>query len=138
MGGTHTRAHGRWGRAGFTLTESLVALVVLSVAGLAAASTVVVVINGTNVDKRLAVATMLAQNQLEGLKYLPLTDPTLTAGPHTDPGNPLVVSGGGSYTRTWTVTDLAAPAGMKAVTVSVQWRGSGLPHVVQLTTMSAP
>ncbi len=134
--GRQSRAQGQRVSAGFTLTEVMIAIVVLSIASLGAASTVIGVINGNNVSKRVAVATMLAQTKMEDLKNLQYTGADLTAGTH--PANPesLTVTGGGSYTRTWQVTDIAGVA-MKTVTVTVQWKRGGTTHQVAATTSRA-
>ena len=123
--------------SGFTLIEVMIAIVLLSAAGLAAASAVIAVVKENDFSKRLAVATMLAQSQLDGLKNLLYTDASLTAGDHADPGNPLTVPGGGSYTRTWNVTDFAAPVEMKTVAVRVQWQSGRTRRAAVVTTMRA-
>ena len=62
---------------GFTLSEVLVALVVLSLGLLALESMHLAAIQVNTVAKRLTQATTLAQERAELLMALPYTDPTL-------------------------------------------------------------
>ena len=131
--GRQARSPGQTGSAGFTLTEVMIAIVVLSLVSLGGAASVVGVINGNAVSKRVAVAAMLTQTKIEDLKNLPYTDGDLTAGTHPPSAEPLTVEGGGSYTRTWTVTAVAGVV-MKTITVTVQWKTGGTTHQVAMTT----
>lgn len=131
--GRQASSPGQTGSAGFTLTEVMIAIVVLSLVSLGGASSVVGVINGNAVSKRVAVAAMLTQTQIEDLKNLPYTDGDLTAGTHPASAQLLTVEGGGSYTRTWTVTAVAGVV-MKTITVTVQWKTGGTTHQVAITT----
>jgi prepilin-type N-terminal cleavage/methylation domain-containing protein len=143
--GRQSRAQGQRVSAGFTLIEVMIAIVVLSIASLGAASTVIGVINGNNVSKRVAVATMLAQAKIEDLKNLQYMNTDLTVGTHPVPPETVTVTGGGSYTRWWTVTDLIGVV-MKTVAVCVRWKGTastaqcindGALHTVVVTTSRA-
>ena len=66
---------------GFTLSEVLVALVVLSLGLLALESMHLAAIQVNTVAKRLTQATTLAQERAELLMALPYTDPTLMIPP---------------------------------------------------------
>jgi prepilin-type N-terminal cleavage/methylation domain-containing protein len=124
---------------GFTLIEVMIAVVVLSVAFLATASTVIAVISGNNLSKQMDAATMLAQDKLEELRNLAYSDPTLNDLQHQDPNSPLTSTGaaGGYYMRTWNITTDSPSAGMKTVSVTVQWTTNGKAHSVVLRTIKA-
>jgi prepilin-type N-terminal cleavage/methylation domain-containing protein len=126
--------------AGLTLIEVLVAIVVLALTSMGMSATGMAVIDVNTFSQRMAIATTLAQDQLEALKTLPVTAPQLTAGAHADSQNPLTATGGsgGSYTRTWTVTPNTPAARLLTVTVTVQWTVRGTTRAVVLTTVKAP
>lgn len=131
--GRQTRSSGQPVSAGFTLTEVMLAIVVLSLVSLGGASSVVGVINGNTVSKRVAIASMLAQSKIEKLKDYSYTDPELAVGTYPASPEPLTIKGGGSYTRTWTVTAVAG-VDMRTITVTVQWKAGSNTHQVAITT----
>ncbi len=73
-------------RAGFTLVEVLVALIILVIGLLGVALLQVTSISGNTFSREMATATTLAQDLLEKLKTLEWTetfmDDALSAGPH--------------------------------------------------------
>lgn len=151
--GREARSPGQGRSAGFTLVEVLIAMVVLSIASLGAASTLIGVINGNNISKRVAVATTLGQDKLEELKSLPFTHADLadtnagnnadadlrstTVVEHQDPKNPLTPVGAGSYTRVWNVAENVAGQGTKTVAVIVQWEAGSRTRSMVFTTIKA-
>jgi prepilin-type N-terminal cleavage/methylation domain-containing protein len=115
---------------GLSLLELLIALVIVSVALVAAAEMQVASISGNAFSNNATVATRLAQNKMEELKKLSNSDAALTAGDH-DEG---VLPGSQIFSRSYTVTDLSAE--LKQVTVSVSWTDKSQ-RTITLSTMKA-
>jgi Tfp pilus assembly protein PilV len=109
---------------GLGLVEILVSIGISAVVLLGFAANTIAVARAHGVSRNAAVATALAQQQIEALRSLPLGAPGLTPGNYTDEDNPLAADGsaGGVFTRTWTVSADDTPAlGLKTVTVTVSW-----------------
>lgn len=116
---------------GFTHVEMMIALLIfgLGVLGLAQALP-----NGIQLRdraRRMSVATALAQQQVESLRNLPFTHANLSAGGHTDAGNPV----DGAYSRSWTVVDNDPVVGMKRVSVTVSYPTSSPDSTATFTTL---
>jgi type IV pilus assembly protein PilV len=120
-------------RRGFTLIEVMVAVALLVIGILGLIATATSVIQGNAISRQMTTATTLAEERMEILKRLSYTAADLTAGSHSDPGNPL----SSIYTRTWTVTDNSPAANMKTVQVTVSWTRKGSAHSVNLNTIIA-
>ncbi len=123
--GGHGGRAGRRRRArGLGLIEILVSIGIAAVVLLGFAANTIAVARAHSVSRNAAVATALAQQQIEALRSLPLDAPGLTPGTYTDAANPLAADGGpdGSFSRSWTVSAANTPAlGLKTVTVTVSW-----------------
>jgi len=145
-------------KAGFTLIEALIAVLILAIGLLGVALMQVSTITGNTFSREMDVATELAQDMLETIRASTYTaiaeDTTLLAGIHTNAElknsndiaqpNPIDVKGmatdsGGNpvplrrYTRTWTVTDDVLGPNMKTIVVDVTWQDSvGTSHGVTL------
>src|SRR3990172_6484260 len=72
-------------KKGFTLAEVLVSLVILAVGILAIAGMQIISIKGTSFSRYLTRASVLAQDSLESLKSLAITDAKFTPGDHPEP-----------------------------------------------------
>ncbi len=113
----------RMRQRGFTLTEILIALFILSFVLLSLSAMVISVMRATAQSKGMAIATTLAQDKMESLKSLKYS--SLTSG--SDP----VIIGKVTYDRRWTVS----PSGnLKIIHVAVTWSGPPS-HGVSLTTL---
>ncbi len=123
----------RGGGAGFTLVEVMVAVGVLIISLLGLISVAVGVIHGNAFSRQLTTGTTLAQDKIEALKGKAYGDAELSAGSHSDPGNPI----SSLYNRTWTVVDNAPATDVKTITVTVGWNWRGAPHSVDLVTFIA-
>jgi type IV pilus assembly protein PilV len=103
---------------GFTLTEALVAMVVLSLGLLGLERMHIAAIQVNTIASRLTRATTLAQDRAEQLMALPYNDPALADT--TNPGifdlNPPQ-----GYTIRWEV-DTDAPSGIKTINIYVTWK----------------
>jgi type IV pilus assembly protein PilV len=69
---------------GFTLAEVLVSLVILAVGILAIAGMQIISIKGTSFSRYLTRASVLAQDSLESLKSLTITDAKFAPGVHSE------------------------------------------------------
>jgi type IV pilus assembly protein PilV len=108
---------------GFTLSEVLVAIVVLSVGLLGLESMHIAAIQVNATASRLTQGTTLAQDRAEQLMALPYTDPLLadTTGPgvltsYTDPNPPT------GYTIRWEVDTNVPSVGVKTINIFVTWK----------------
>ena len=110
---------------GFTLMETTIALVILMVVGLGAASLFVYAATNTSTanDRQLAMA--VAQQHVEELRAVLFTDASLAATTGTDTD---VTSAGRPYRVTTVITDSTVVAGqptLKTITVRVTPQGAG-------------
>ena len=137
------------GDNGFTLIEVLIAIVILSVGLLGMASLTVGIIKGNKFSNNLSTATTLAQDKMEDIRRLGYSGPPTTETPVTEAYGTITDASGtilpeyAAYERV-TVADMYTtgtawpPAGMKAVTVTVNWKDSNqIVHSVILKTALA-
>jgi len=145
---------------GFSLIEMIIAVLVLGIGILALIQMQVAVMNGNLSANQMTTATTLAQDEIEQLRRLELTNAALTdsnAGnnanlisapnaaslEHNDANNPVDEKGGTTglrrYYRCWNVADDTPTQGAKTVVVFVFWgalEDNGLPrHQVIIPTM---
>lgn len=148
---------------GFTLIEILISTLILAVGLLALAGMQVAALNGNLSGNQMTVATTLAQDQLERLRVLGLSNAALAdtnagnngtllapAGPgsfdHADANNPINEQGGTTglrrYRRFWNVAANTPITGTRTVVVFVYWgdvQGNGLPrHRIIVPTVIGP
>jgi prepilin-type N-terminal cleavage/methylation domain-containing protein len=119
---------------GFSLIEAIVAATLLSIISLGAALGADRAVRQNMYSKSLAAATTLAHDKIEELQSKVSTDALLTTGNHADALNPLKPDGttGGTYTRTWTVTNNVPTTGLKTVQVTVTWNNYSVSRNVSL------
>jgi prepilin-type N-terminal cleavage/methylation domain-containing protein len=110
------------GRAGYSLTEILVALAIFSIATLALTSGVTTVLRAGDVSARLTQATVLAQDKIEVLR---------ASGAPPAGGSDTPVAG---FSRSWAVAPDAPEPGVTQITVTVAWTDYG-PHTISLSTV---
>jgi Tfp pilus assembly protein PilV len=111
--------------AAFSLLESLVATVFLSVALLGLASSAISLTRNEKGADSTSAAHGLVTQKLEQLRSLPLD--AIAPGNFTDAANPLRADGatGGTFTRAWNVSANNTPTnGLRTVTVTVTWSDS--------------
>jgi type IV pilus assembly protein PilV len=114
---------------GFSLIELLIAMSILAIGMLAAASMQYSAVRNNTTGNVGTQATMLAEAQLEMLKNQDIDSAALVPGDYSDAtpvdenGNP-----GGIYNRSWKIEPLGAAA--RRIRVSVQWNKFGGPRSV--------
>jgi type IV pilus assembly protein PilV len=113
---------------GFTLSEVLVALVVLSLGLLGLERMHIAAIQTNAIASRLTQATTLAQDRAELLMALPYNDPALadttdkgSFTSYTDPHPPQ------GYTIRWEVDTDALSGGIKTINIYVTWKNQASP-----------
>ena len=113
---------------GFTLVETLVAVVIFTVALLGIAGLTVVIIRGNTFSNMVTTATVLAQDKLEELRQTDYS--ALGSGSETTIRNAIV------YTRRWDVTANTPTTSMTTIAVTITWQVPGKqPRQVVLQTI---
>ena len=100
---------------GFTLSEALVAIVVLSLGLLGLERMHIAAIQVNTIASRLTQATTLAQDRAEQLMALPYDDVMLADTTENTPQG---------YTISWTVVTNSS-IGIKTINISVTWKNKG-------------
>jgi type IV pilus assembly protein PilV len=115
-------------RKGFTLIEVLVGLIILAIGLLGIAAMQITAVKGNTFSNRLTQASYAAQDRLEFLKTLPITDDALAAGTHGE--SPATIAGL-TFNRSYTV---AVNGNLRTITYTVTWF-DGINHSVSFTTI---
>ena len=102
---------------GMTMVEMLVVCVVISIAFMGLVAIFPLGMQNINDSRMRTVATDLAQERMEELLDLRMSDTDLNPGEHTDPDNPVR----STFNRYWTVTDDTPVADMKQIEVIVTY-----------------
>ena len=102
---------------GMTMVELLVVCVVISIAFMGLVAIFPLGMQNVNESRMRTVATDLAQERMEELLDLRMSDTDLNPGEHSDPGNPVR----STFNRFWTVTDNTPVADMKQIEVMVTY-----------------
>ena len=113
---------------GFTLIEVLIGLIILAIGVLAVAGMQITSITGTSFSKNLTKASVIAQDRLEILKGLPLTDASFDIKDH--PNDTKVDIFTGSYQAVRNPSP-----NYVTITYSVSWMEKSIPHNVSFTTI---
>ncbi len=110
--------------SGFSLIELLIAMSVMALGMLAAASMQYSAVRNNTTGNTATQATMLAKATLEMLKNQDIESTVLAAGDYFDPA-PVDASGnpGGIYNRTWRIDPLGTTS--RRISVTVEWTKFG-------------
>jgi prepilin-type N-terminal cleavage/methylation domain-containing protein len=111
---------------GFSMTEVLIAIVLLFVCSMGLANIHILSIRNNAKNNCKTTAINLAQQQLESFKRLPLSDLQAI----TTTGDVVTVASR-NYTRTWTIVNNVPGANTSTVTVTVSWPGATAPVTLQ-------
>ena len=115
---------------GVSLVEIMVALTIFT-AGVAVAMRTLPEGNASTTKSRnMAVSTSLAEEKLEELMNFDYDDMNLSDGLHMDSQNPI----DSHFTRSWNVTADSPVAGMKTLSVTVEYPPYGANDKVTLAT----
>ena len=120
-------------RSGFSLIEILIAMAVIGIGFLAAATMQGMSISSNTKSRHWTSASYLCQDKFEHFRNVPFEDVTTAGSPEAnidELGNP-----GGIFTRTWTVAMDTPAALMRTVTVTVSWVEKGVNRSVVMTTV---
>ena len=113
---------------GFTLIEVLVGLIILAIGLLGIAGMQITSVKGNYFSNHLTQASYVAQDRLEFLKNLPITDASLNAGSHPESA---VTLSGQVFNRSYTV---AVNGNLRTITYTVTWF-DGANHNVSFATI---
>ena len=119
-------------KAGFTLMEVLVALIIFAIGVLALALCVPAATKRVTASGKQTLASTLAAQAAEELLTVPYGDGTLTPGTHDDPANPHE----GVYFVRWVVEDNQPIASCKRIRVSVARGAAGNPPEARVVIVS--
>jgi prepilin-type N-terminal cleavage/methylation domain-containing protein len=123
------------GEKGFTLVEVLIGLVILAIGILAIAGMQITSIRGSSFSNNLTQASVIAQERLEFLKSLPLTDASLNTGDYNDLPNVRVCT----LPQPTIIyhADRNPNPNYVTITYTVSWIEKGMPHNVSFRTIKA-
>ena len=136
---------------GLSLIETVVAILILSVGALAAATLQLTSTKANQAANNRQIASNLARQLLEAAEARSYIHADLgaTGGNFADPptlnggANPLDANGlpsaSGTFTRTWRIEDTGGSSptavNFKTITVRVAWNQAGAPQQLELTTI---
>jgi type IV pilus assembly protein PilV len=117
-----------WNKKGFTLIEVLIGLIILGIGLLGIAGMQVTSVKGNSFSNNLTQASFLAQDRIEYLKNLPITNPVFTStATYTE--SPVDISGQ-IFNRSYTIT---VSGTLRTITYTVTWVDR-VDHSVSFTT----
>ena len=116
---------------GFSLSEVLVALVILAIALLALAGLMVTTTKNNSWGGHLTEAATFAQDKLEQLRATPFGMIALNTTQTDNPGG----STGITYTRSWVAVPNIPPPGntLDVITITVSWADT-IPHSISMVS----
>lgn len=117
-----------FGKKGFTLIEVLIGLIILAIGVLAVAGMQITSIIGTSFSSNMTQASVLAQDRLEFLKSLPLTDARLDTGDYND------LPDIGNFRRSYRADRNINPNFVRII-YTVTWTEKAIPHSVSFRTI---
>jgi type IV pilus assembly protein PilV len=113
--------------AGFTLVESMLTLVIMSVGLLALAGLQITALRGNDLSRRMTTAVSIAEQSIEQLKNTPYTNIQAEVTSEVTASNL-------HFTRQVTVTNGPLP-NTKSVSVLVSWQDQAKTHTLPIATI---
>ena len=121
----------RAGEEGFTLLEVLIALTILGIGLLMLAGFQFTAIKANGIGYKMSEGVVITQDEMEQLKNLSSTDPSLSIGSHTL-SSVTYNTNGLTYARGYVVTQ--NPDGVTlSVAMTTSWTDDRGPHTVNMT-----
>ncbi|MFH1090486.1 MAG: prepilin-type N-terminal cleavage/methylation domain-containing protein [Pseudomonadota bacterium] len=120
-------------RGGFSLIEVLVAVIVVGVGFLAAASMQGTSVGGNSRSALLTTATYLAEDKIEELRNRAYIAIDAIGSPENQIDG--LGHAGGLFSRSWTVLNDTPGRLMKTISVTVTWQERGAGHRLVMTTI---
>ena len=117
-----------FGKNGFTLIEVLIGLIILAIGVLAIAGMQITSIRGTSFSNNLNQASILAQERLEFLKSLPISDIRLDTNDYPNDSNIGIFYGSYSATRT---------PNYVLIRYTVSWLEQEITHSISFSTIKS-
>src|SRR5712691_1779299 len=114
--------------AGFTLIETMFALVILSISLLALAGLQVTALRGNALSRRMTTAVSIAEQKIEQLKDTPFANIQAESPTQVTVSNL-------HFTRQVTITNNSPLANSMTVSVSVSWKDGATTHTVPMATV---
>jgi Tfp pilus assembly protein PilV len=120
---------------GFTIVETLIALLLILLVGLGSAQLVLGSVEAVRDSDFTTVASMLAMEKFEELRQHDFDDTDLIAGEYSESD----IVGFPEFTRSWLIEDDAPSVGLKRITVTVTalWGNRGQPRSASAVTYRA-
>lgn len=119
--------------SGFTLLEVLIAVMIIGVGFMAAASMQGTSVSGNSRSAYMTAATYLAEDKLEELRNTDYMAITQAGSPENNIDE--LGAAGGIYSRSWTVVNDSPGLLMKTVAVTVNWNERGASHTLTMYTV---
>jgi type IV pilus assembly protein PilV len=123
----------RFGNDGFSLLEVLVAVAVVGIGFLAAASMQGTSVTGNSKSRYWTYATYLAQDKMEEFRNTNFDDISESGSPETNID--IFGTAGGLFNRSWTINDNTPAVLMKTITVTITWRERGADHSLTMVSV---
>lgn len=115
---------------GFTLVETLVAVLIFAIASLAVSQMMYYSTQAVSENNAASQAIAVAQSALEEIRTLDYADMATD-----DTGETVTTPDGRIFTVKWTVSEDSPGAGMKTVVVNVTWNEKGGERTHELETI---
>lgn len=122
-------------KAGFSVIEVLIAIMVVGIGFLATASMQGTSISGNNQSSYLTQAVYLAEDRIEELRNRPMAGLDTVGSPQTGIDEQGATGTGGIFTRSWSVTPNTPGPFMTTMAVNITWTERGINHNLTMNSI---